>query len=380
MRERGTTGVQTHISALREYLSVEAYPHALLTPLDEPAWRVYPVFGLRRVLGLFSRSLDVWWYRRWHFAFLHARLKRVLRDGAPTTVYAQCPLSARAALLARTSRGQKVVLAVHFNQSQADEWVGKHMISTGGRLYGQIIALEKEILAAVDGIVFLSGYMKSFLEQKGLVPARQPSLQIPNFCFSPASPACFRQEWSGDMVSIGSLEKRKNQAFLIRVVAALKNRGGGHRLDLIGDGPERQSLETLARNLGVGNMVRFLGYRERASQLLCHYRVYAHSAILENMPYTLIEALGCGLPILAGAVGGIPEIFEPGREGFFWPLDDPEEAARVAAHLLENETLRSRLSMQARKRFAEQFAAEKNCASLQKFLTLDLHQTPAMKG
>lgn len=380
MRPHGTTGVQTHFREFGDYLDAVACPHSLLTPFTAPAWQIFPVFGLRRIVGVFSRSLDVWWYRHWHYVFLRSQLQQILRDGDPVTVYAQCPLSARAALQARSSPMQKVVLAIHFNRSQAWEWVEKRMIPAEGWLFRRITAVEKEVLATVDGIVFLSGFMKEYLEREGLVPAACPSLQIANFCHAPVAPDNQASLPQRDMVSIGTLEQRKNQAYLLHVLAAMKKFDLGYNLDLIGDGPDRSSLEALARKLDIASQVRFLGYQAQASRFLPGYRVYVHSATLENMPYTLIEALGSGLPVLAGAVGGIPEIFESGREGYFWPLDDPEEGARLAARILADTALHQQLSQQARQRFADHFAAEKVGARLQDFLTMVVSGDAAPKG
>jgi glycosyltransferase involved in cell wall biosynthesis len=375
MRERGTTGVQTHVRAFRKYLQEAAVPHELVTPHGAPAWQIYPVLGMRRGLGFISRSLDVWWYRHWHSELLQAQLKRVLSDGTPVTVYAQCPLSARAALAARCSPEQKVVMAVHFNRSQAEEWAEKKMISAGGRFSRRIIAMERRVLDEVDGLVYLSQYMQGYLEGEGMVACGKPSLRIPNFCTIPIPmKSQFRQP--RDLVSIGTLETRKNQAYLIRVIAELKKQGQFFTLDLIGDGPDRSVLERLARELEVMDRVAFLGFRDQAARLLPSYRVYAHAALMENMPYTLIEALGCGLPVLAGGVGGVPEIVRDGFEGFHWPLDNPVEGAVYAARLLRDEDLYVRLSQQARRRFDENFDTPVVGGRLQRFLCESMHKGP----
>jgi glycosyltransferase involved in cell wall biosynthesis len=62
------------------------------------------------------------------------------------------------------------------------------------------------------------------------------------------------------------------------------------------------------------------------------HQLYVHAALMESFPMTLIEALSHGLPLLAPAVGGIPEIFLDGQQGYFWPLDDLEAVAHLAAH------------------------------------------------
>jgi glycosyltransferase involved in cell wall biosynthesis len=116
-------------------------------------------------------------------------------------------------------------------------------------------------------------------------------------------------DFHGDLVSIGTLEPRKNQAYLLRVLAAINAQGRAYTLSLVGQGPDRKQLKDLARELGVAHQVRFLGYRGKAAHLLAGYRAYVHAATMENLSVTVIEALASELPVFAAPVGGIPEIF-----------------------------------------------------------------------
>ena len=104
MRPEGETGVQTHVRSVRDWLTRNSRPVTLVTPFDRPQWQVYPVFGLRRLLDRVSKPASVWWYRHWHAVFLQRALSVRLADGKTCVIYAQCPLSARAALRARRVR------------------------------------------------------------------------------------------------------------------------------------------------------------------------------------------------------------------------------------------------------------------------------------
>ena len=70
MRPEGDTGVQTHFRSFMAYLNKVDRQCDLITPYDAPLWRVYPAFGLRKLIHPFSRELSVWWYRYWHAFFL----------------------------------------------------------------------------------------------------------------------------------------------------------------------------------------------------------------------------------------------------------------------------------------------------------------------
>ena len=136
LHEQGETGVQTHMGVFREYLEGKGREVRILTPFSSPRTLVYPVFAVRRLIDPVSGPLSVWWYRYWHYRFLRLALSRELGDGRPKIVYAQCPLSAKAAMEARSCPEQRIVMAVHLNLSQALEWAEKGKIREKGFLSG----------------------------------------------------------------------------------------------------------------------------------------------------------------------------------------------------------------------------------------------------
>jgi glycosyltransferase involved in cell wall biosynthesis len=133
------------------------------------------------------------------------------------------------------------------------------------------------------------------------------------------------------------------------------SKGQVYSLTLVGDGPERQSLEQQARKLGIESQVHFLGYQPKGSAFIPGHKAYLHSALIENLPISLLEAQSCGLPIIAAAVGGIPEIIGDGREGFFWPLDNPETGAQRLIELMTNPSLYESMTEAATVRFKNKF-------------------------
>src|SRR5581483_10243465 len=128
LREEGITGVHTHVRQFRRYLDGCGAPATLLTPFSWGPALTYPVFGFRRVVERGSRSAGVVWYRHWHEVFLRNALRRHLAGIGDCVIYAQGPPDARAALRARRGPHQRVVMAVHFRVSQADEWADKKQI------------------------------------------------------------------------------------------------------------------------------------------------------------------------------------------------------------------------------------------------------------
>src|SRR5215469_9129863 len=135
LREEGSTGVQTHFQQLRRFLDGCGRDARLVTPFSWGRRLTVPVFGVRLILEKLSGSASVAWYRYWHEAFVYNALRKTLARTGACVVYAQCPLSARAALRARRGPHQKVIMAVHFRTSQADEWVNMEQIRQGGRMF-----------------------------------------------------------------------------------------------------------------------------------------------------------------------------------------------------------------------------------------------------
>src|SRR5690242_12958771 len=155
MRHAGDTGVQSHVQTFEAYLRTQSWPAGFVNPFSSRSPLLVPLFGARRGIRLFSRPAAMWWYRHWHAHFLMGALKHYLSTFAgPAVVYAQCPVSADVALRVRTI--QPVVMAAHFNVSQADEWAGKGELTEGGALFRSIRSFEDRVLVKLDGIVYVS--------------------------------------------------------------------------------------------------------------------------------------------------------------------------------------------------------------------------------
>ncbi len=359
----GGNGVQTHFVELIRFLEAEAVPVSLVTPFSYGGVVRDATFGIRRLVAPFSGSADVAWYRFGHVVFLQQALRRQLATVEDAIVYCQCPVSALAALRARRSSRQKVVMAVHFAVSQADEWVGKGLIPDDGRVFRSIRALERRVLDRVDGVVFVSESARQDL-WTGEVDV--PTATIPNFLTVQPVPVGVARR--ADLLSIGTLEPRKNHRFLLDTLAAAKRRGRRYTLEIAGAGPERRHLLDQAETLGIADQVRLLGYVPDAGYRLAGYRAYAHSAKSEVFGLALIEAMAAGVPVVAPPVGGIPTLFDDAVEGRFWDLGDPDGAAGVLIELLDDEPARARMGAAARQRFVDHYDAAAVCPDLHRFL------------
>lgn len=129
----------------------------------------------------------------------------------------------------------------------------------------------------------------------------------------------------------------------------------GVELVVLGDGPERGSLERGVEKLGLGGRVRFLGGGNRDDVLRLFRAVDASllTSAWENFPHTVVEALAVGTPVIATAVGGVPEVVEDGRNGLLVPAGDAAAVAEAIRCFFGDDALRARLAAAAAPSVAE---------------------------
>jgi glycosyltransferase involved in cell wall biosynthesis len=366
LREEGRTGVHTHVSQLRRYLEEGGTKTTIVTPFSWGRALTAPVFGVRLPLERCSGAASVVWYRHWHEVFLRQALRRSLAEAGNCVVYAQGPLAARAALRARRGPHQRVVMAVHFRISQADEWADKKLIRRDGAVFRAIRQLEREVIPQVDGLMYVSEWARNallgWLPEAGAVP----STVIDNFV-APIHPEP-GQEPLGDLVTIGHLEPVKNHRYLLEILAEAKRAGRSFTLDVYGEGPLHKDLLRQASSLGLDAQVRFRGFQPDVRDFLPRYRAYAHVSYSESSSLAIIEAMAAGLPIVAGNIGPISELCDDGVEARFWPLDDAAEAAATLIGLLDCESARAKAASAASERFRRDFDAELIAPRLRSFL------------
>jgi glycosyltransferase involved in cell wall biosynthesis len=367
LREEGNTGVQTHVRQLRRYLSARAAAATVVTPFSWIRPLTVPVFGVRLILERCSGSADVAWYRHWHEIFLRRALRRALAGLDACTIYAQCPVSARAALRARKGPHQRVVMAVHFRISQADEWADKGRIRRDGAVFRRIRKLEQDVIPAVGGLMYVSEWARSALLSWLPAAADIPSTVIDNFV-TPPPPRDADEQLLADLVTIGHLEPVKNHRYMLEVLAEAAKMGRLLTLDIFGDGPLRKDLLRQTEALGLTRQVRFRGYRSDVREFLPRYRAYVHASYSESSSLAIIESMAAGLPIVAASIGPIAELCDDGAEARFWPLDDPAAAARILLPFLADEEARSKAAAAALARFSQRFDASLMAPRLLSFL------------
>lgn len=229
-------------------------------------------------------------------------------------------------------------------------------------------ALDRCALGLLDAVVPLSEDLYSGLSRQWWRP-RKLSL-IPNGvdlreideAIAAASPRKIEGRGHGFRIGyIGQLIARKGLDVLIRACVPLAIPEA--ELWIVGEGPERSSLEHLARELGLSDRVRFLGYRSDRLTLLKTFDVFVLPSLLEGIPRCVLEAMAAGVPVIASDIPGCQTVVEHEATGLLFPPGDVARLAESLRMLRSDEDLSRSLAEQActlvRSRFSAEAMAER---------------------
>lgn len=165
---------------------------------------------------------------------------------------------------------------------------------------------------------------------------------------------------------VGNLTPVKDYRTALSAAAAFNKACKDWRLLVIGEGAERGQLEEFVQaHPEWKDRVTFLGLSHRVPELLAAMDVYVSSSVIEGISNSLLEAMASGLPSVASAVGGNPEVVVNGESGLLFPAGDFNRLAEQLLLLRQKPDLRARLSQQARRRVREEFSIDSMVRSYQ---------------
>jgi glycosyltransferase involved in cell wall biosynthesis len=148
------------------------------------------------------------------------------------------------------------------------------------------------------------------------------------------------------VVSVGRLDPQKGFDVLVEATARM-NGSSPPVVVICGEGPARHDLEDRIEALGLGGRVRLLGNRKDAKALIAAADAFCMPSRWEGSPLALHEALAAGRPVVAAAVGGIPELLTFGQAGLLVPPEDPGALAAAVGRVLSDRSLAERLGARA---------------------------------
>jgi glycosyltransferase involved in cell wall biosynthesis len=157
---------------------------------------------------------------------------------------------------------------------------------------------------------------------------------------------------------VGRLNQVKDLGTLLDAFAALAAAQFMHtRLYLVGDGPEREMLETKRETLGLTERVTFLGARSDVAEILLAADAFVMSSKSEGLPMALLEAMAAGVPCVATAVGGIADLFGDDR-GLSVPAEDATALAHAMGVVARSPELRQSLVAKATANLRRNYALD----------------------
>lgn len=237
---------------------------------------------------------------------------------------------------------------------------------TGGSLRLRFYeALERRLLRRFDRVFAVSADLQEELRCCG-VDSRQLAL-IPNgFDFQAFAPpsaqetAALRQAWGigpgrPAVGVLGRLRQEKGQDLFLRAMAEME--GGAHGV-LVGEGPARGALQSLAQKLKLSPSPVFAGGTDRPLGALAAFDIAVFPSRSEGMPQALVEAMALGKPIVATSVGGMREAIRDGESGLLTPPEDPSALAGAIRRLLQEPTLAEELGQGAWRRARSHYSLE----------------------
>lgn len=238
-----------------------------------------------------------------------------LADPCPDLVHAHLPL-AMAAVALRRRRGERVRLATHHH--------GDHFLAERRRLAAR---LDRTAGAGFDAVVAPSEAVRTFLLRRYGYPAGTVRTIVNGWSGNAPVPGDGERAPDPTVVCVANFRPQKNHELLLHAFALARERVPRARLLLVGGGPGEAEIRRLAGTLGLGSAVELVGRVEDVWPYLSRGHLFALPSSHEPLGIAVLEAMAAGLPVVATAVGGVPELVRPGVNG---ELVEPGDTAGMA--------------------------------------------------
>ncbi|MCX5659300.1 MAG: glycosyltransferase [Planctomycetota bacterium] len=290
---------------------------------------------------------------------LARRLRAAVRDHGVELLHAHQYTPFFYAALSRRLAADPPILFTEHGRHYPDQRKLRHV------LFNRLLLRRGDRVTAVGGFV-----KKALVGNEGIRASRieivRNGIDPQRFVFDPrpSTRAAVRMELglASDqpvVLQVARFHPVKDHTTAVRAVAEVVEELPGAALLLAGDGPERAHIEALAAQLEIAPNVRFLGVRSDIPRLMAAADVFMLSSLSEGISVTLLEAMGCALPIVATDVGGNAEVIGNDEAGLLSPRERPAPLADNILRLLRDASLRQRLGQAGRQRLLGQFTQDR---------------------
>lgn len=219
---------------------------------------------------------------------------------------------------------------------------------------------------AVHRVIAVSKFVAQSVTSAGIDPSRvavvYDGVEIPPIVSAEMRVAS-RRRWNITTETtllgcVGYLLPEKGQESLVRAMKTVAAEFPACQLILAGDGPMRPRLESLAAELGLRNQVIFAGFVEDTESIYRMLDAFVFPSLSEPLGSSLLAAMAHGLPVIAAASGGVPEVVENGGNGTLAAAGDEKEIARAICQILRDRNTAQRLGAAARAAIEQRFTVD----------------------
>jgi glycosyltransferase involved in cell wall biosynthesis len=161
------------------------------------------------------------------------------------------------------------------------------------------------------------------------------------------------------IIQVGRFYKEKGHETSMKAMLIIRKYYPKARLLLVGDGPLRSFIENEIKRLDLIDNIELLGIREDIPELLLKADIFWMPSEWEGLPIACLEAMASGLPVIASAVGGLPEIIVDGETGYLIPKGEYKQLAEYTIRLLSDFSLRKKMGLRGRQTVERKFSLEK---------------------
>jgi len=282
---------------------------------------------------------------------LFKSLDRVLKEVRPHVVHTHLSVLRYALPGLWRHRVPLVVHTVHNLAEHETDAFGRVVHWFAFRWRVLPVGISREVAASVKRVYGV--------ECKAIIPNCIP---VENYCRSLACRARWREKerFDGDAIlftCVGRLEPQKNPLLLVQAFAALND--PRIHLIMLGEGTLREQLAAYIRQHGLERRVHLLGKRNEVPECLAASDVFVLASNWEGNPLAVIEAMAAGLPVVATAVGGVPELVESGQQGILVPPGDCVAFTDAMRTLLNDPEKRMAMANAAHARATAAFNVER---------------------
>lgn len=221
--------------------------------------------------------------------------------------------------------------------------------------------IGRRFMERADRVVAVSFALARLVESQGIAAERvrviHNAVHLPP---APAArpPAPLAASTGPRICAVGRLSPEKGHRVLVEALAAVIRREPRAHAAIYGEGPERAALLEQIEAAGLGPRVRLAGFVPSVPEVLVDFDLLVNPSFTEGLPNAILEAFHVGVPVVATAVGGVPEIVIDGETGWLVPAGDAERMASCILTALADAPGREHRAARAKELLRERFSAE----------------------